>query len=256
MTIDVLAPFRLDGRVAIVTGASSGLGSRFAQVLHAAGATVVLAARRADRLDALVAELGDRAHAVGCDVTVDADCRRLVDEAVAVGGGLDVLVNSAGTTYPGPAETEPPDEFRRVIDVNLTSVFVLSQLAFEPLRASGHGSIVNIASVLGVVASTPIKQASYTASKGGVVNLTRELACQWARKGVRVNALAPGWFPSEMTAHMWGDDASERFVSSNAPLGREGHGHELDGALLFLASDASSYVVGHTLLVDGGWTAR
>jgi NAD(P)-dependent dehydrogenase (short-subunit alcohol dehydrogenase family) len=256
MTIDVLAPFRLDGRVAIVTGASSGLGSRFAQVLHSAGATVVLAARRADRLDALVAELGERAHAVGCDVTIDGDCRRLVDEAVAVGGGLDVLVNNAGTTYPGPAETEPPDEFRRVIDVNLTSVFVLSQLAFEPLRASGHGSIVNIASVLGLVASTPIKQASYTASKGGVVNLTRELACQWARKGVRVNALAPGWFPSEMTAHMWGDDASERFVSSNAPLGREGHDHELDGALLFLASDASSYVVGHTLLVDGGWTAR
>ena len=256
MTIDVLAPFRLDGRVAIVTGASSGLGARFAQVLHSAGATVVLAARRADRLDALVAELGERAHAVECDVTVDADCRRLVDEAVAVGGRLDVLVNNAGTTYPGPAETEPPDEFRRVIDVNLTSVFVLSQLAFEPLRASGHGSIVNIASVLGLVASTPIKQASYTASKGGVVNLTRELACQWARKGVRVNALAPGWFPSEMTAHMWGDDASERFVSSNAPLGREGHDHELDGALLFLASDASSYVVGHTLLVDGGWTAR
>ena len=256
MTIDVLAPFRLDGRVAIVTGASSGLGSRFAQVLHSAGATVVLAARRADRLDALVAELGERAHAVGCDVTIDADCRRLVDEAVAVGGGLDVLVNNAGTTYPGPAETEPPDEFRRVIDVNLTSVFVLSQLAFEPLRASGHGSIVNIASVLGLVASTPIKQASYTASKGGVVNLTRELACQWARKGVRVNALAPGWFPSEMTVHMWGDDASERFVNSNAPLGREGHDHELDGALLFLASDASSYVVGHTLLVDGGWTAR
>ena len=256
MTIDVLAPFRLDGRVAIVTGASSGLGARFAQVLHAAGATVVVAARRADRLDALVAELGERAHAVECDVTVDADCRRLVDEAVAVGGGLDILVNNAGTTYPGPAETEPPDEFRRVIDVNLTSVFVLSQLAFEPLSASGHGSIVNIASVLGLVASTPIKQASYTASKGGVVNLTRELACQWARKGVRVNALAPGWFPSEMTVHMWGDDASERFVNSNAPLGREGRDHELDGALLFLASDASSYVVGHTLLVDGGWTAR
>ncbi len=256
MTLDVLTPFRLDGRVAIVTGASSGLGARFAQVLHAAGATVVLAARRVDRLDALVAELGERAHAVECDVTDDADCRRLVDQAVAVGGGLDILVNNAGTTYPGPAETEPPDEFRRVIDVNLTSVFVMSQLAFEPLRASGHGSIVNIASVLGLVASTPIKQASYTASKGGVVNLTRELACQWARKGVRVNALAPGWFPSEMTVHMWGDDASERFVSSNAPLGREGRDHELDGALLFLASDASSYVVGHTLLVDGGWTAR
>jgi len=225
-------------------------------VLHAAGATVVLAARRADRLDALVAQLGERAHAVECDVTIDADCRRLVEGAVAAGGGLDILVNNAGTTYPGPAETEPPAEFRRVIDVNLTSVFVLSQLAFEPLRASGHGSIVNVASVLGLVASTPIKQASYTASKGGVVNLTHELACQWARKGVRVNALAPGWFPSEMTVHMWGDDASERFVRSNAPLGREGQAHELDGALLFLASDASSYVVGHTLVVDGGWTAR
>ena len=257
MTIDVLAPFRLDGRVAIVTGASSGLGARFAQVLHAAGATVVLAARRADRLDALVAELGERAHAVECDVTVDADCRRLVDEAVAVGGGLDVLVNNAGTTYPGPAETEPPDEFRRVIDVNLTSVFVLSQLAFEPLRASGHGSIVNIASVLGLVASTPIKQASYTASKGGVVNLTRELGVPVGAQGRARERPRPRLVPERDDRCTCGATTPPSASSArNAPLGREGRDHELDGALLFLASDASSYVVGHTLLVDGGWTAR
>jgi NAD(P)-dependent dehydrogenase (short-subunit alcohol dehydrogenase family) len=254
--LDVATPFRLDGRVAVVTGASSGLGARFARVLHGAGAKVVVSARRADRLGALVDELGARAHAVPCDVAVDDDCRRLVDRAVALGGRLDVLVNNAGTSFPAPAESEPVASFRHVIDVNLTAVFVMSQCAFEPLRASGHGAIVNIASVLGIVASAPIKQASYTASKGGVVNLTRELGCEWARKGVRVNGIAPGWFPSEMTAEMWGDTSAQRFVDSNTPLGREGAEHELDGALLFLASDASSYVIGQTIVVDGGWTAR
>ncbi len=256
--LDVITPFRLDGRTAIVTGASSGLGARFARVLHAAGADVVVAARRADRLASLAAEVrGERLHAVTCDVTVDADLQRLVQTALEVGAGaIDVVVNNAGIGHPMPAEEEPIDHFRLVVDVNLNALFRLSQLAARTMLARSGGSIVNVASMLGVVGSAPIKQASYCASKGGVVNLTRELGAQWARKGVRVNAIAPGWFPSEMTAEMWGDEASEAFVARQCPMGRAGREAELDGVLLFLASDASTYVTGQTICVDGGWTAR
>lgn len=253
--IDPLAAFRLDGRVAVVTGASSGLGQRFARVLHAAGATVVVGARRADRLETLAAELGERCHPVTVDVTGADDCARLIETAVELGGGgFDVLVNNAGIAYIGPAEGEPFDEFERVVDVNLNALFRLCQLAHGPMVERGGGSIVNIASMLGLVGSTPIKQASYCASKGAVVNLTRELGAQWARHGVRVNAIAPGWFRSEMTEVMWGDESSERFVARGTPLGREGAEHELDGALMLLASDAGSYVIGQTIAVDGGWT--
>lgn len=254
--LDVSTPFRLDGQVAVVTGASSGLGERFARVLRAAGATVFAAARRADRLAVLADDLGDRLIAVTCDVTVEADCRRLIDRALADGGQLDVLVNNAGLGEPMAAEDESMDHFRRVVDVNLHGLFQLCQLAFEPMAAAGSGSIVNVASMLGLVGSAPIKQASYCASKGAVVNLTRELGCQWARKGIRVNGIAPGWFPSEMTADMWGDAGSEAFVTRNTPMARPGRAGELDGALLFLAGDASSYVTGQTIVVDGGWTAR
>jgi len=254
--LDPFAMFRLDGKVAVVTGASSGLGRRFAQVLHAAGATVVVSARREELLTQLADELGDRIHPVRADVAEPDDCRALVDRAVEVGDGrLDLLVNNAGMSVIGRAEEEPYEQFRRVVDVNLNALFLLSQLAFAPMVAGGGGTIVNIASVLGLVGGTPMKQASYCASKGAVVNLTRELGAQWARKGVRVNAIAPGWFRSEMTQDMWGDEGSERFVQQGAPIGREGAEHELDGALLFLASDASTYVVGQTLAVDGGWTA-
>jgi NAD(P)-dependent dehydrogenase (short-subunit alcohol dehydrogenase family) len=252
---DPLGAFRLDDQVAIVTGASSGLGVRFAEVLHAAGATVVVAARRLDRLDALAERLPGSV-AVACDVAVDADLEALVATTLERFGRIDVLVNNAGISNPMAAEDEPVDDFRRVIDVNLNALFALSQLVGRQMIEQGTGSIINIASVLGLVAAAPIKQASYTASKGAVVNLTRELAVQWARKGVRVNAIAPGWFPSELTADMWDDASSLAFIKRNAPMGRGGEAHELDGALLFLASSASSYVTGQTLAVDGGWVAR
>lgn len=245
--------FRLDGRVAVVTGASSGLGARFARVLRAAGAEVVAAARRVDRLQALAADTG--AVAVGCDVSAAPDRQRLVDSALGSFGRIDILVNNAGSTWIGPAEDEPLEEWCRVIDTNLTGLFALTQLVARHMLARGSGSVVNVSSMLGSVASIPVKQASYIASKGAVTNLTRQLGAEWARRGVRVNAIGPGWFPSEMTIDM-NDEGSQTFIARNCPMARMGHAHELDGALLFLAGDASSYMTGQTILVDGGWTAR
>ena len=252
--LDTLSTFRLDGRTAIVTGASSGLGARFAAVLAGAGATVVLTARRADRL-AAVAEGVPGAIAVPGDVGSDEHLAAVVAAAVERTGRLDILVNNAGISDPVPAEDEPLEEFRRVVDVNLTALFGLSQLAARHMLAEGGGTIVNVASMLGMVGVGQIPQAGYAATKGAVINLSRELAAQWGRRGIRVNALCPGWFESEMTAELFADERSLRWMQRKVPMGRTGTGEELDGALLFLASDASSYVTGQTLVVDGGYTA-
>jgi NAD(P)-dependent dehydrogenase (short-subunit alcohol dehydrogenase family) len=253
--LDPLSLFRLDGQVAIVTGASSGLGNRFARVLHVVGATVVVAARRADRLDELVGELPG-SLAVQADLSLDADRERLVATTLERFGRVDVLVNNAGFGDATRIEDETLEQFRLAMELNVTAIWHLSKLCGEAMVAAGSGSIVNVASMLGHVASAPIKQAHYAASKGAVVNLTRELAGQWGRKGIRVNALSPGWFESEMTAGMESDASSQAFVKSNAMLPRMGDAHELDGALLLLASRAGGYMTGHSLLVDGGWTAR
>ncbi len=247
--------FRLDGQIAIVTGASSGLGAHFARVLHSVGAQVVLTARRADRLGALAGELPG-ASVCAADMADEADRERLVAEVLERFGRIDVLVNNAGVGGSVAVEDEELDRFRASMEVNVTALWHLSKLCAPTMISSGAGSIVNVASMLGHVGSTPVKQAHYCASKGAVVNLTRELALQWARKGVRVNALCPGWFPSEMTEGMDTDEASARFIAANSPIPRMGELHELDGALLLLASPASTFLTGQSIIVDGGWTAR
>jgi len=247
--------FDLTGRVAIVTGASSGLGNRFARVLHQAGAHVVAVARRAERLAELAGK-HERILAHPADVTDDTTIRRLVDETLARFGRIDVLVNNAGVGISAHALDEDLGDFRRTLEINLVSVFNLSRLVARPMLEAGKGSIINVASVYGLGSSWPIPNGAYTASKGGVIQLTRELACHWAKKGVRVNSIAPGFFPSEMTEEMRHNPKSVEYVVKRTPMRRWGEPHELDGALLFLASDASTYVTGQTLAVDGGWTAH
>jgi NAD(P)-dependent dehydrogenase (short-subunit alcohol dehydrogenase family) len=248
--------FDVEGRVAVVTGASSGLGARFARVLHEHGASVVLAARRADRIEAIAAELGDgRALAVPTDVADESAVAALIGATVDRFGTLDILVNNAGISRSMKALEETTETFREVVDVNLVGVFTVAREAARVMVANGRGSIVNVASALGLVGIGRIPQASYTASKGGVVNLTRELAAQWSRHGVRVNSIAPGWFLSEMTETLFAHERTQQYFERTVPMQRAGNEGELDGALLFLASDASSYVTGQTIAVDGGWTA-
>ena len=254
---DVGRYFSLSGQVAVVTGASSGLGVTFAKALAEAGADLVLLARRRDRLQTLAAEIeasGRRALPIECDVVDEAGVEAAVAQTLEVFGRVDVLVNNAGISKTMPAEDESAEEFRRVIDVNLTGVFLCARAFGKPMLEAGSGRIINIASMLGLVASAPINQASYVAAKAGVVNLTRELAAQWARRGVRVNALAPGYFPSEMAAEMFEDEKSSAFLRRRAALGRGGDPAELIPPLLLLASSSNGYMTGETLVVDGGWT--
>jgi NAD(P)-dependent dehydrogenase (short-subunit alcohol dehydrogenase family) len=255
-SIDLSSMWDLSDRVAIVTGASSGFGDRFSRVLAAAGCRVVAGARRLERLESLAADVPGVVP-VRTDVTSDEDCRALVETARERFGRIDVLVNNAGLSdAPDKAESQDPRRFRDVVDVNLTAPFVLSSLVAPTMIAAGGGSIINITSVHARVGSSPNNQAGYVATKGGLENLTRELALQWARHGIRVNAIAPGYFETELTEGMFAAESGIAWIERNTPMRRPGAIHELDGALLYLASDASSYMTGQVVAVEGGWLAR
>jgi NAD(P)-dependent dehydrogenase (short-subunit alcohol dehydrogenase family) len=249
----VLDMFRLDGKVAIVTGASSGLGVAFARALAEAGADLALGARRVDKLEEtreMVASLGRRAIAVATDVAKPEDCAALVAAAVDQLGGVDILVNNAGVGTAVPATRETPEQFRSVIDVNLNGCYWMAQ-SFARAATRG-GSIVNISSVIGMTTGG-LPQAAYASSKAGLIGMTRDLAQQWTvRKGIRVNGLAPGFFATEMTDQY--DPSYLEMMKPRVVSGRLGEGEELAATLVWLVSEAGGYVTGQTIAVDGGVT--
>jgi NAD(P)-dependent dehydrogenase (short-subunit alcohol dehydrogenase family) len=249
----------LAGKVVVVTGASSGLGLQLAGALAAAGASAVLAARRAERLEEAAAELPG-AEAVACDVTREDERDRLVAHVLERHGRIDGLVNNAGMGATAPALKTPASTFSRVLDLNLVAPYALSCLVAEHMRNGGNGggkSIVNVASVMGLRSLGEIPDAAYVASKAGLIGLTRELASQWGRYGIRVNAVAPGFFASEMTSELGADaDNFPDWLTAQTPLLRGGRPGELDESILFLLGEQSSFVTGHVLAVDGGLAVR
>jgi gluconate 5-dehydrogenase len=251
--------FDLTGRVALVTGAGSGLGALFSEALAEAGAAVVCTGLRLQSVEETAEQIrhnGGEAIAIEANVTDEAAVDRMVREAVDNFGRLDILVNNAGISDVSPPEDLALDHWQRVIDVNLTGVFLGARAAARQMISAGHGGrVINIASILGAGASEPVPATAYSASKGGVVNLTRDLAVHWATKGILVNAIGPGYFLTEMTRQGFEDAAFLDGIERRTPLGRAGQLEELKGIIVFLASDASSYVTGQTIFVDGGWTA-
>jgi gluconate 5-dehydrogenase len=250
--------FDLSGKTAIVTGGGTGIGRQMAEALAELGANLVLCARKVERCEAAASELaalGVRTLALRCDVREPEDVRAVVERTVSELGSIDVLVNNAGTSWGAPAEATPLEGWQKVLDVNLTGVFLFSQAAGRVMIEGEGGSIVNIASVAGLRGSPPgaMDAIAYSASKGGVISFTRDLACKWAQHGIRVNAIAPGWFPSDMSRVLL-DRFSDAFVE-RIPLRRFGGPDDLKGAIAFLASPASAYVTGTTLIVDGGQSA-
>ena len=253
---DPLNVFRLDGKIALVTGASSGIGAQTVKLFSSLGAKVIAAARREDRLQDLANQYPN-VMAVKCDVGVEADCKNVVDTVINEFGKIDILINNAGISDPIPALEEDLDQFKRVIQIDLISCFHLAQLCAQHMETQeSGGAIVNVASIHGFVGSSPNNQPGYTAAKGGLINLTRELALEWARHGIRVNAIAPGYISTELTDEMIAGESGRKWIERNTPMRRPGEVNELDGAMLLLASDAGSYITGETIAIDGGWLAR
>jgi NAD(P)-dependent dehydrogenase (short-subunit alcohol dehydrogenase family) len=255
MSRDVPSPaemFDLTGKVAVVTGASSGLGARWAQVLGAAGARVVVAARRSVELAAVGVDIPGSLVVVG-DVTLEEDRQRLVDETMRRFGTIDVLVNNAGIAASAPAMDTTVDDFRALVEADLTAVFALTRLVARPMVAAGRGSIINNASLGAERSLDRYPLAAYSSAKAGLVALTRSLAAEWGPHGVRVNAVGPAFFPTAQSGFLQDPD-QVRWIEGHNALKRTARLEELDGTIVFLASDASSFVTGQHLLVDGGWS--
>ncbi|HLW70369.1 MAG TPA: SDR family oxidoreductase [Candidatus Binataceae bacterium] len=252
--------FSLKGRVGLVTGASSGLGVECAHALALAGADVVLAARRGDRVEKFAAELsakyGVRSVGVQADITVDADLDRLVEAAQAQLGDIDILINNAGISPTGRAESLPRAIWDSAMATNLTAPMMLSQrVARSLIEAKKPGRIINMVSIYALVASSIYRLSAYTATKAALANLTRQLAVEWAQYGILVNAIAPGWIPTEATEGGIAKPANRERMERGTPLGRLGLPEELRGAVIYLAAPASSYVTGTILSVDGGYAS-
>ena len=249
--------FDLTGRVAIVSGGSIGLGRQMAEGLAEMGANLVLCARKKERCEEVaetLRSLGVQTLALGCDVKDKAAIRQVVEETLAKFGRVDILVNNAGVSWGASVEEMTLEQWDKVLSTNLTGTFLFCQAVGKAMVAQRSGKIINIASVAGLGGESAELQAiGYHASKGGVIAFTKDLACKWAPHNIQVNAIAPGWFPTHMSG--WIIEHRKDSLLAKIPLGRFGGDHDLKGAAVFLASDASAYVTGHVLVVDGGQTA-
>ena len=250
--------FDLKGKVALVTGASSGLGVQFATALARQGADVALLARRGEKLNAVkedIEKLGVKALAIQCDVTDNAQIKEAVGKVKEHFGKIDILVNNAGIGIVEPAESQSDETWNKTIDINLNAVYFTAREVGKLMVEQKYGKIINIGSIHSVVAMTGLPISAYAASKGAVMQLSRALANEWAKYNITVNTIGPAYFESEMTAGVVGDEGFAQVVKTYCPMGRIGKRGELDGAIVYFASDASSYTTGQYLAVDGGWTA-